>query len=523
MCLIITGSAQKVRATLLNTKGLLLDIFKTNPDGIGIMYAIKDELKIIKKLPKSFEKARLFIERMPCDERSVAVHFRWTTHGDTNFENCHPYTVVEGEVALMHNGVLSTGNNADRTKSDTWHFIKNYLHDSVKMAPGIVFDPGYATLVKDFIGASNRFVFMAKDGRMIILNKKEGLEHDDMWFSNTYAWTPGLLIEGYKSYQSNYYKGHYRGYGGEWGEDGEYGAYGAGWQGYQGGGQSSGTKSSGATGGASNVAHNRATLPDGSVAGRGTASSTPATASSPAPATPAANTTFTKTDAEIEEEWEKTIKRSHTDWLRNPEVRLPRGIIGGSRAPYKATGEGQDAPEEGQAVGEKHSVLDWGPPSRGEIIQATIDGDADKFEYWLENYAQITLGWLFHLYKPVPTKWVAMDQLNHSEQYIYNAFMRGDKTVLIDQIRSEANGTTVAMVICFYLDWKAWPEVRVIEEQNTAGQYPFPMSATRAKQVFNDPQPILRDESVKDTMHSDAQMGQGGATDGYAERTMSMD
>src|SRR5687768_9176607 len=128
MCLIIAGQAAKIRSALLETEGMLHSIFKTNPDGIGIMYAThhkgKPILKIVKKLPNTLAAAEQFIARMPDDARQCAIHFRWTTHGDTNLDNCHPYTVLEGQVALMHNGVLSTGNDKDKTKSDTWHFIE---------------------------------------------------------------------------------------------------------------------------------------------------------------------------------------------------------------------------------------------------------------------------------------------------------------------------------------------------------------------------------------------------------------
>jgi predicted glutamine amidotransferase len=61
------------------------------------------------------------------DDREIAIHFRWTTHGKTDMLNCHPYDVIPGFIAMMHNGVLHTGNAADKNKSDTWHFIQGLL------------------------------------------------------------------------------------------------------------------------------------------------------------------------------------------------------------------------------------------------------------------------------------------------------------------------------------------------------------------------------------------------------------
>jgi hypothetical protein len=196
MCLIITGKSSQVRATLLNTKGMLKDIYTSNSDGIGFMYAAKEGLKVIKHLPKSEADAIACIKRMPNDEREIAIHFRMTTHGDTDLTNCHPYDVVPGYIAMMHNGVLHTGNAADASKSDTWHFIKDYLASPVSEHPDMVFNESFLNMVGDYID-NNRFVFMNGEGRMSHVNFEQGIEHDGMWFSNTYAWKPASLIPNY--------------------------------------------------------------------------------------------------------------------------------------------------------------------------------------------------------------------------------------------------------------------------------------------------------------------------------------
>jgi len=196
MCLIITGKSSQVRATLLNTKGMLKDIYTSNSDGIGFMYGTKDGLKVIKHLPKSQADAEACIKRMPNDDREIAIHFRMTTHGDTDLTNCHPYDVIPGYVAMMHNGVLHTGNKADTSKSDTWHFIKDYLASPVAEHPDLIFNDSFLTMVADYID-NNRFVFMNGEGRMSHVNFEQGVEHDGMWFSNTYAWKPAALIPNY--------------------------------------------------------------------------------------------------------------------------------------------------------------------------------------------------------------------------------------------------------------------------------------------------------------------------------------
>lgn len=554
MCLIITGQASKVRTTLLDTEGLLLDIFKTNPDGIGVMYATKNKLKIVKKLPQSLEQARQFIERMPTDERLMAIHFRWTTHGDTDLENCHPYTVVEGEVALMHNGVLRYGNADDRTKSDTWHFIKNYLTKAVEMAPGIVFDPGYAAMLKDFIGSSNRFVLMSKDGRQIVLNKKEGIEHDGMWFSNSYAWTPKLLIENYQKYGYTSYGGGFQGgfqgshqYNGFEGDDEVYD-----WTGgiqnrqWQGGGQSSGTKS---------ITHNKPVLPEGTV-GRGATQgiSTPApqqaAASSVSGAvstiptgTAASNgATFTQADAQAEAEWERTVRQSHLEWNRDRRPARAAWRFGGSSP---AVGGEVDPPEEGKAgdASAPGNAVSTDAPRRGELVQALVDADVEKFENWLMAYPQVTLGILFHLYRAGPTKYTTKETLGSYEQKVYEACLVADRTFLIAEARKEDGSSGVlAEVICYYLNWYAWPNVvqqegtdvvaieasqppAEVVEPREVKTFPFPTAASAAHDaalaVLEEPEvDTLQDVKGDSHISSEAQLGQGG--EGSDERDNSM-
>jgi predicted glutamine amidotransferase len=198
MCLIITGQSNKIRSTLLNTHGMLADIFSSNPDGIGIMYGSAKGLRVVKTLPKNLPDAQAFIRKLPTDDRDLAIHFRWTTHGHTDLSNCHPYDVTPGYIAMMHNGVLHTGNAKDTARSDTYHFIQDYLRDAVHEAPSLVHNEGFLTMVAEFIG-DNRFVFMDGEGRMSHVNYDQGIEHDGLWFSNTYAWSPTKLIPNYYS------------------------------------------------------------------------------------------------------------------------------------------------------------------------------------------------------------------------------------------------------------------------------------------------------------------------------------
>jgi hypothetical protein len=55
---------------------------------------------------------------------------------------------------------------------------------------------------------------MNGEGRMQHVNFDQGIEHDDLWLSNTYAWSPSRLIPSYKSasLKSYNYKSSYGSY-----------------------------------------------------------------------------------------------------------------------------------------------------------------------------------------------------------------------------------------------------------------------------------------------------------------------
>lgn len=197
MCLIITGPAKSIVSTLLGNPMLLQDIYESNGDGVGVMYAnSKRKLRVYKSLPKSWQQAREWVKQLPNDDRMLAMHWRWRTHGEISLDQCHPYHITDS-LAMMHNGVLHTGNAADTKKSDTWHFIQDYLADIVAEAPKVVHKPSMVELIGEYIG-DNRFVFMDGDGEMTIVNEDQGITHGDLWFSNTYAWCPELLIPTYR-------------------------------------------------------------------------------------------------------------------------------------------------------------------------------------------------------------------------------------------------------------------------------------------------------------------------------------
>ena len=210
MCLLV-----KQPATTSFTDDFLSDVYSRNSDGFGVMYAEGDKVHVFKCLPTN---AQEFIDfyRAHADGKDCIWHARMQTHGDIDMDNCHPYKVTD-DIWMAHNGVLSTGNDSDQTRSDTWHFIRNILSPALKTDPDLMLDPNWIKFVGSIVGSSNKFGFVRSDGQTAIVNEKSGVNFVGAWLSNTYAWSTTKF--GFQApYQSQSKYGGYQGSGwtGSW-------------------------------------------------------------------------------------------------------------------------------------------------------------------------------------------------------------------------------------------------------------------------------------------------------------------
>jgi len=171
----------------------LTDFYSYNLDGVGVMYSDNAQLVVKKYLPESAEDLIDFYQEN-IQGRSCAFHLRMRTHGDIDMRNCHPYEVLNQvehgvDLHLMHNGVLSTGNSQDRSRSDTYHYIRTRLKPLLKHNPDWAFTTEFKQQIGEEIGSFNKFVLMDNQDRCAVVNCNSGVYWAGLWLSNTYAWT----------------------------------------------------------------------------------------------------------------------------------------------------------------------------------------------------------------------------------------------------------------------------------------------------------------------------------------------
>ena len=164
----------------------LRDFYQHNPDGFGVAFGDGQTLHVLRLVGS--EKEIIEAYQRQAAGRECVIHFRMATHGAKNVDNAHPYAVTD-DIVMAHNGVLSCGNPAQPSMSDTWHLIQYVIRPIAEISPDLLFCPTWGQMFGNLIGSSNKLAFIHRDGRVALVNKASGTTHKNAWLSNNYAWS----------------------------------------------------------------------------------------------------------------------------------------------------------------------------------------------------------------------------------------------------------------------------------------------------------------------------------------------
>lgn len=103
-------------------KKYLIEAMEQNPDGVGFCWWDKDtfQWEVYKDVKMTRKEMLERVDRLEEMNTPWAVHFRWSTGGQIDTKNCHPFKIGDGEY-LMHNGTLPVQPRS-KARSDTWQF-----------------------------------------------------------------------------------------------------------------------------------------------------------------------------------------------------------------------------------------------------------------------------------------------------------------------------------------------------------------------------------------------------------------
>lgn len=211
MCVIV----HKERGIEVPNSEVLKKCFTRNPDGSGILLHRKGTktCEIHKGFMKfdDFEKALKDLNVTKDDD--LVMHFRITTSGGTNPENCHPFPIsrevsdlkavrMNAARAFVHNGVLGTGDEKIKI-SDTQVFVKDVMsRDEIS---NHLENEEVQKIIEELAGTGNKF-FVADAEKDIFQRFGNWTEDKDCgcWFSNSYwknsySYSTGKSWSGYSS------------------------------------------------------------------------------------------------------------------------------------------------------------------------------------------------------------------------------------------------------------------------------------------------------------------------------------
>lgn len=191
MCLAILKSAKAAIADDVLRGG-----WTANPDGAGFAYVYKN--KVIISRGFTVLKDFLAAYKTAADKYKTSpflIHFRIRSMGSKAVSNTHPFSILGGSGALIHNGTIS-GTDAKHSEgdSDTSLFVKKH-GDSLD----------YDTIIKhqkdwDTALGYNKVVMLYNDGKHAIINENSGFWNDDVWYSNQNYRTSASVYSGRSSY-----------------------------------------------------------------------------------------------------------------------------------------------------------------------------------------------------------------------------------------------------------------------------------------------------------------------------------
>lgn len=181
MCIILVIPTD----TKLPSKDILDTCWRNNDDGGGLMYVHKNQVVVDKTIIKyDYMKMIQEVHGKYNKKSPVVLHFRVSTCGKANTENCHPFMIHtnengEGELAYAHNGQILTVPK-ESPKSDS-HVFADFMREGLDK--NFLKNPAIMELLTVFAG-SDKLVFLDNKGIITYINQQKGEMVDGIWYSN---------------------------------------------------------------------------------------------------------------------------------------------------------------------------------------------------------------------------------------------------------------------------------------------------------------------------------------------------
>ena len=194
MCVIIS----KEKGKKLPSKEFLYNCFKKNPDGSGFMYEFEHEVYIEKgfmDFDSLYNRLKELDSQINLQTHSLVMHFRISTSGKVDKENCHPYPITQNidlmretflktkDIAFCHNGIIRNYQSHDKIHNDTQTFGVNVLSVFKEHYPKFYEDKNVLKMLN--LLAQSKLCFLDSEGKITYVGdfqKYRGMKCSNLYF-----------------------------------------------------------------------------------------------------------------------------------------------------------------------------------------------------------------------------------------------------------------------------------------------------------------------------------------------------
>ena len=203
----------------------ITDMWYTNPDGAGFMYA-KDGTVYIRKgfmyLDDYLDAVEDLAKHNDLTNLPVVMHFRITTHGGTKPENCHPFPITDSvgvlskldshtKLGVAHNGIIPITPRKDI--SDTMEYIISQLAPLHRAVPQFYKSKDLMQMIYNAV--DSKLAFLTGKGEIYTVgdfHEKDGIMYSNLnheWLSPrgiTYGYTSPYGWDTWDDYDNGFYR-----------------------------------------------------------------------------------------------------------------------------------------------------------------------------------------------------------------------------------------------------------------------------------------------------------------------------
>lgn len=172
-----------------------------NPDGYGLSFPDDKGLEVFRTAEKPDPEKLYRMVNEELIDKHLMLHLRYTTAGETNLRNTHPFPILERNVdgidlRMAHNGTLYPyKTKAMKGESDTRCFVRTYVRPLFKRlikgmdAADILLDPFVKELLEGQLSTSSVLTFIDGDGNKLNCNPtgNGGKQEEGWYYSNVYS------------------------------------------------------------------------------------------------------------------------------------------------------------------------------------------------------------------------------------------------------------------------------------------------------------------------------------------------